>query len=57
LKQAVDSSSFETKSSVKKEVYSKPYKIISNDKGTWLVYKPTTTEESILLGKNTKWCT
>ena len=57
LKQAVDSSSFKTKRSTKKEVYGKPYKTINNDKGTWLVYKPTTTEESILLGKNTKWCT
>ena len=50
-------SSFKTKSSTKKEVYGKPYKTIENDKGTWLIYKPTTEKESMLLGKNTKWCT
>ena len=57
LKQIVDSSSFETKSSIKKEVYNNPYKTIKNDKGIWYIYKPQTKEESILLGKHTKWCT
>ena len=63
LKDIVDNKSKEKSNrEVKKQFYKEQnldkqfYKKIKNNKGDWLIYTPYNTIQSIILGKDTKWC-